>query len=65
MGEIILDAIRFYFENYKRTHTGGRAPTIDPPDPDNLPEYSSIEFSARVFCLENFYGYHQTPRIIK
>ena len=48
VGKMVLDAMRYYLENYEHTQSGGRASTIDPPDPANFPEYVSIEFSARV-----------------
>jgi len=42
-----LNAMRFYLEHYSHAH-GGPAPSIDPPNVANFPEYSSTEFSARV-----------------
>jgi hypothetical protein len=43
-----LNAMRFYLEHYSHAHGGGPAPSIDPPNVANFPEYSSTEFSARV-----------------
>ena len=53
VAKMTLNAMRFYLEHYMCAHTGGPAPTIDPPNVANFPEYASIDFSARVAIDQN------------